>query len=438
MKRLRLFSIMMLIPIGVLLMASYYLWQKDRTVQLVLSAGQKGGTYKPLAESIAQVVNASYPEIEISVIESHGSTENIRRLTDGDADLALLQNDTPGNASIRALVPLHWEVLHFLVRRDADIHKVQDISGHTVEVGPRDSGTEVLARHLLRHYGLSYDNFKPVYFEISAAADKILTGEIDALLVIQGLTSSACQKIMTSGKVRFVGLGKSGTEGGETEGFCLKYPFVTPYVIPVYSYTTINKEHPGEPRQPIATIAVRSLLVSHKNVPDDVARKITQAIFDNRLTLIRAHVAAAQIIERFDASLLQYSIHPGARSFYNRDKPSFLETYAEAMGFLLSAFIALAGLFIAVRRWLMLKKKNLIDDYYLRLDEYMSKIKVPDVSESELNKMDSELSEMHHHALHKLVNEKLLADESFSIFQSLLSECQRQVQFKLTGYLQKD
>ena len=166
MRHLIVILVIAVVSVIFLVAGLHLLQQSNKTTYLILSAGQPGGTYLPMAERLADIVNTACPNINITVVESYGSVENIERLVKGQADLALVQNDTPGEAMIRTMVPLHREVLHFLVRRDSDINRIRDLVGKRVEVGPQDSGTEVLVRNLLRHYGISHDDFVPTYYGI--------------------------------------------------------------------------------------------------------------------------------------------------------------------------------------------------------------------------------------------------------------------------------
>ncbi len=186
----------------------YFLFfNNSKEIELVLSSGQSGGVYKPIAESIATVVNSEYPGIKIKVIESPGSIENIKRLENREADLAMVQNDAPGNSSIRTIVPMYQEALHFLVRKDSGINKFTDIKGHTIAVGPRDSGTERVVRNLLKHYGMSYNDVKPEFLPVSEAGVKMIGDKISAVFFISGIKSIACEDILSSGIIRFAGLG---------------------------------------------------------------------------------------------------------------------------------------------------------------------------------------------------------------------------------------
>lgn len=405
--------------------------QKNQPIRLIFSSGQQGGVYFPIAKSIAKVVQSDYPYLEIEVLNSKGSGENIQRLMQKEADLAIIKNNTPGDGSIRIITPMYREVLHFLVRRDAGIDQFKDIVGHPVSIGPSDSGTETLVKHLLKHYGISRNDITAINTGLGEAADKILSGEIDAMFVVTGLKAAVCQRVLGSGKVKLVGFGSPDENGGEVDGFRLDYPFLFSHIIPTYSYTLRSGEYPGEPPKPVATIALHSLLVCRKDLPEEVVHDITNAIFDNRAALISEIVVASQIRENFDVSRFQFPLHPGARAYYDREKPFFLVTYAETMGFLLSFIIAFVGMMAGLKQWISVKRKNRIDRYYIELDELLNRMNSDNVDRDELLEIEQKLSGMRHKAVRELTREKLQANESFLIFQLLLSDCHRQVQMKL-------
>lgn len=426
----RRFVIIILLAVAMLFLPFFFSHKKN-PVRLTLTSGQPGGVYHPMAQSLAKVVAKSHPYITIEVKTSKGSSENTLRLMDGEADLAIVQNDTAGDASIRTVVPLHREVLHFLVRENSGIHKVRDIIGHRVAVGPSNSGTELLVNRLLDHYGITGNDFTPINAGMNESANKILAGKIDAMFVVAGLKAPVCQEVLASGKVKLIGFGVPNMAGSEVEGFCLDFPFLSPEVIPIYSYTMRGGDHPGEPEQPVATLSLRSLLVCRKNLSEDIVKDITHAIFENRATLIRDHTIAFQISEDFERSNLQFPLHAGARAYYEREKPFFLVTYAEPMGFILSLLIAVVGMLAGLKQWISMKKKNRIDRYYVDLDELLDRMNSDNIGRNELLEIEQRLSGMRHKAVHELIHEKLMANESFLIFQQLLSDCQRQVQMKL-------
>src|SRR4029077_3200630 len=104
-----------------------------------LASGSAQGVYLPLANDLATVARRS--GVEIHVLPSEGSKQNLAWLAEGRADLALTQSDTAWNAysgkggslkpvtSLRVIAPLYTEAVHILIRRTLYIHRVEDLRG---------------------------------------------------------------------------------------------------------------------------------------------------------------------------------------------------------------------------------------------------------------------------------------------------------------------
>lgn len=424
--------VIMLLLVLTLVAASAGLWWVSREpTTLILSAGQPGGTYLPLAEAIARMVQEDNPRIRIKVVTSSGGMENLQRLEAGQAQLALTQNDAAGGAQIRTLTPLYQEMLHFLTRRDLSIQGIRDLTGKTVAVGQRGSGTEMLFHHVLKHYGLTYEDFQPQFIGPGEAVDQLAAGQLDAMVFMAGLRSAACTRAINTGKIRFVSIGRPDPVGSEVDGIRVDYPFISQAVIPALAYATTAVPDGGEPQQAVATLGVQSILACRSDLPRPLAYAITRSLFQHRSILIRDLPIAAQITEQFDPALLQFSLHMGAQQFYRRREPGFLVTYAEPMAFILSGMIATFALISAIREWARRRKKNRIDTYYLRLLSILDQLRHNDLSDDHLARIRRELTGMHHQAFEQLVEEALLADDSFQIFQAMIIDCQRQLDRRL-------
>ena len=70
---------------------------------LVMSTGSEVGIYHRVASSVAAAMDQEDESPDVQVLTSLGSRENIDRLHDGDADLAIIQNDSLGSGRIRSL-----------------------------------------------------------------------------------------------------------------------------------------------------------------------------------------------------------------------------------------------------------------------------------------------------------------------------------------------
>ncbi|MGY8687659.1 MAG: TAXI family TRAP transporter solute-binding subunit, partial [Verrucomicrobiales bacterium] len=274
------------------------------------------------------------------------------------------------------------------------------------------------------------DNQRPL--PIDEACAGLQSGELDAALIVAGFKPEAVAKVLEEhgDRLRFVSLGTPGGIGGQVDGFLLNYPFASRYLIPRRTYTSGEHVPEGLPRQSIVTLSVRTVLACRRDLPEDLVFDLTQAIVEKRSELIHLHPAAAHITGHLDEATLAFPLHPGARRFMHRHEPGFLVTYAEVMAFGLSLMVATVALLSAFRRWISRRMKNRIDTYYVRLNDLLEKLqKVPE--KVKLKEMELELSAMQHQAFQELVDERLVANESFRIFQSLLSDCQRQIHTRL-------
>ncbi len=405
---------------------------------LVVSTGQSGGTYHPAAESLKKVIKDELPHLTLSLLPSEGSKQSMNRLRaepepdNGHSDLAFLQNDTIGHEDVRTILPLFEDVLHFIVRTGSNINGITDLKGKRVAVGPPDSGTKKFVKALFEHYGLSMDSIQAKELPINKACEALDTSERDAVLILAGFKPLAVEALLgTHGsQFRFVSLGNPTEMGDEVDGFLLNYPFASRTVIPQRTYATEGPEAHGLPLKPIVTLAVRTVLACRRDLSEDLVFRLTKAIVEKRSELIHNHPAAAHITDRLDEAALAFPLHPGARRFMHRHEPGFLVTYAEVMAFGLSLMVATLGVLGAIRRWVTMRKKNRIDTYYVRLNDLLADLQTMPPHEKLLS-MEKDLSAMQHQAFQELVDEQLVANESFRIFQSLLSDCQQQIYARL-------
>ena len=403
-----------------------------RKQTLIISTGQPGGTYHGAAVSLCAVIDEVLPDVEFDPQLSQGSVQSMLRLAPGTRnryDLALIQNDTvDSHGEVRSILPLFEDVLHFIVPSDSEINGLADLEGKRVAVGPPNSGTAKFVKRLFAHYGISKEEFVPERKTIDKACLALQAGELDAVLIVAGFKPAAVERLFMDygDQFRFVSLGEPAEIGGAVDGFLLTYPFATRYLIPQGVYRTSVQGSSRAPRHPIVTIAIRTLLTCRADLPEDLVYRLTQAIVEKRSELVHRHPAAAQISDRMNEAELAFPLHPGAARFVHRHEPGFLVTYAEVMAFGLSLIVATVALLGAFRRWITMRKKDRIDRYYVRLNDLLADLQTTPASEK-LDAMEKEVSALRHQAFQELVDERLVANESFRIFQSLLSDCQRQI-----------
>lgn len=131
----------------------------------IVTASERG-TYIQIGRDLARHI-APLADINLEVLPSAGSAENVRRLRyEPGVKLAMVQSDVyqafldqarGGHAEagelirpLRVITPLYNEEIYFIVRADSAMEYVHDIRGARINTGPIGSGTALTTTTLYR------------------------------------------------------------------------------------------------------------------------------------------------------------------------------------------------------------------------------------------------------------------------------------------------
>jgi len=131
----------------------------------IVTASERG-TYIQIGRDLAKFV-APAADVELEVLPSAGSAENVQRLRfEQGVKFALVQSDVyqafldlaaAGNAEagemirpLRVIMPLYNEEIYFIVRSDSPLNFVHEIKDAKINVGPLRSGTAMSATTIYR------------------------------------------------------------------------------------------------------------------------------------------------------------------------------------------------------------------------------------------------------------------------------------------------
>ncbi|NET08799.1 MAG: TAXI family TRAP transporter solute-binding subunit [Symploca sp. SIO2B6] len=359
-------ALLALVGVGLAIaIASALTWMREvqQTYTVRLASGSSTGEYYKFAQAIAQVTQNHYPEINIEVVESPGSTQNMLDVQNRFVDMALVQSNTPVKLNVRAIAQLYPEMLHFIVNQEAGIETMADIEGKRVALMPKGSGSYSLFWPLTEHYGLGPTDFSSSLLPPSEATQALLNNEVDALFRIIGLGNQEMSQLLQTGQFKLISF-------DQVEALQLTQPYLQPTMIPKGAY---DGKLPNPP-QDFPTLAVSALLIAHAEVEVEVIRAITQVLYEHRNELIQLNPRAANIQPLEVSQDIGFPLHPGTLAYHNEDAPSFLVQYAELMGLALSIVILIGSGLWQFRRWLIGRQKNRADHYNLEILELISEV----------------------------------------------------------------
>ena len=339
------------------------LLERNRVHTLKIATGSTQGQYYAFSNALSEVVEKHHPDIQIEVIATRGSVQNMQMLEAGEVQLALAQNDTPATPSARAVASLFPEMLHVIAAKNSGIATFGDLQGKRVALMPEGSGSYALFWQLAGHYGLTPDNLDYVALTSAEANQAFLNGEVDAMSKVLALGNSSMAALLRETQATLVAI-------EQVEALRLTQPFLTQEYFPHGAYSG----NPPIPSQNTPTVAVKAVLLANQDLNPQVVANITAVLNEYRSELIAMHPGSAEIDLPTSSLNFGVPLHAGASSYYSQDRPSFLVVYAESIGLIVSVTVLVASSAWQMhQRWLM-RQKNRADRYNLEILALMDKV----------------------------------------------------------------
>lgn len=327
----------------------------------------------------------------------------LESLVDSSADLAIVENTRAFREGVRTVLPIYRGVIHLAVREDfASIDWTEGGRVPRVEI-INDSHTGKLIADLL------FERAKGIPRDYTVWT-KAVSGKPDFILYV-GPINPANTSWFRDGFSLFP-LSRVDAAGAEfyMDGIRYLVPQLRNTRIPALTY-----DLPGN-AEGIDALEVDMLLVAHKRVDNRVIAVLTRALIEQKARFAAAEPALFRWLSAPDYSLgdFGFPLHRGARQYFERDEPGFLERYAESLNFIVYMVVLLVTGAVALGRWRARKRKDRIDTFYTRVLELRR--------ESGFGQADdllARLEAIETEAFQGLIDERLSADDSFRIFTEL-------------------
>lgn len=281
---------------------------------LTVATASSGGTYHAYGAGLAQLLTRV---LDVPVAEriTEGPTENIQLIESGEVQIgfvtmgvALHGWDGTGDwthgrrfQSIRALFPMYDTPFTFVVPKDSPIQSLAGMAGKRIGVGPGGGTSGIYIPQFLAALKIQAELVHGTWDEMAA---QLQAGKLDALAAAVGAPFPALAGLDAKKKVRFVPLSQ-----GEIVALRLAMPELAPSVIPAGIYPSLLRNY--------RTVGLYNFAVASKDMPNDLAYAIVDAVFANRDALVQAHPAAAATVRSNFSHNGFLPYHPGALRYYS-------------------------------------------------------------------------------------------------------------------------
>ena len=289
----------------------------ETIANITVGTGGTTGTYYAFTTAVGQLLNTD--SYKFTVVSTGGSQANIEMIEDGEAQMAIVQNDVmnyayEGTNGFTAAIKdfsvigcVYSEVCQIVARKDSGIKTVADLKGKSVAVGDAGSGVYYNATQILAAAGIDIDkDIKKTAASFGDSATALKDGSIDAAFITAGTPTTAITDLATTTDVVVVDLGDEVI--AKLKADC---PFYSEYTYASADYDFIADGDSAK------TVAIKATFIVSNKMSEDQAYSITKDLWEKQEEIAAAHAKGKEMSKDSAVSAVgNVPLHPGAEKYY--------------------------------------------------------------------------------------------------------------------------
>ena len=284
--------------------------------KITLASGGTSGTYYGFSGVVAQRLNETLKDkMKINVVSTGASKVNVQMIDDGDADIAIVQNDVMSYAynatdmfsgsqpitSFSAIASCYPESVQIIANKA--INSIDELKGKKVSVGDAGSGTEFNAKQILEAYGMDINtDIVKSNQSFADSCDALKNGTIDAAFVTAGHPTVAVTELASNFDFNILPVDQE-----HTNQLISKYGFYAPVTIEKDSYSVLTSN--------VNTVAVMATYIAKNDLDEETVYEFTKGLFEEKANF--NHQKAALLNIETGVSGIAIPFHKGAARYYN-------------------------------------------------------------------------------------------------------------------------
>lgn len=292
------------------------------TSELRFVTGNETGTYFAVGSTIAGLASER-SGLELSVVQSGGSRDNLAEIEGDKAQFGFCQSDVMAYAydgtnlfegepmvSFSTVASLYDEQVQ-IVTCDPSLKSVQDLKGKRVSIGEAKSGVYFNAVEILAAYGMTESDINAEFSSFTDSADDLVEGSIDAAFIVAGAPTTAITDIAAKKPVYLIPL-----DDLAIADLLDASPYYVESTIAAGTYTGQDSD--------IRTVAVSAVIVASDFVDEETVHAFTACIFDNLAELSERNERFSEVDVITAGSVTSVPYHPGAAKYFKSQGVSVL------------------------------------------------------------------------------------------------------------------
>ncbi len=282
---------------------------------IVFGTAATSGTYYQVGAAIGTAI--SNTGLQVNVIPTAGSNENVSLAQTGDIDIGMGNSDavygafngeltyaSAGKQAIQEVAALYYSQMHIYTKDGSGSESVADMKGKKICVGSQGTSWLYMVWDVLSYYGITEADITPYYMNYAECSEALSNGDIDAAFQVGGYPLAGIQQFAATTAFKFLSLSDEAIDS-----MLAKYSYAVPATIPVGTY---EKQSNTEDTK---TLAYMTCLFCGADADEDIIYDFTKAMIETMDAYKDTNVATRQI-SRDTIATAFIPLNPGAERAY--------------------------------------------------------------------------------------------------------------------------
>ncbi|MBX6378105.1 MAG: TAXI family TRAP transporter solute-binding subunit [Clostridia bacterium] len=245
-----------------------------RKVLLTFGSTDASSSYYAWSVAAGNAINEQVPNVQVTVIETGGGTDNARRLMAGEIAIGIAASNTGwalwnGKAEfegkpfpdLRVLLYFATAQMNYIVAKDSGITDLEQLNGKKFSLGGSGTSTEKMNEQIFRLLGIQVDTLRG---SMTDAQDAFANRQIVGLVKYGKPPDSYVQQVMATVPVHLVSL-----RDDQIQKITAGIPYLRPGEVPGGIYPGVGG---------YKTVQGYTGVLTTKNLPEDVGYAIVKAL----------------------------------------------------------------------------------------------------------------------------------------------------------------
>lgn len=272
-EHLRIYGIGTLLVIAGFVLA-YQFVKPSPPRSITIATGGISGAYYAYAQQYKKLLEKE--GVELRVLGTQGSIENLELLTSGKADIAFVQSGTgrayqgtttDKNQALVSLASLYYEPLWLFMSASKMAFKATDLKGRRVAIGTKGSGTRALAELLLSNNSIDTTNASLLSLDSGSAAQKLVLGQVDYVFMVAAVTAPVVNDLLSNANI-------VPFDFGRAKAYTRRYRFLSAVELP-QGVVDFSRNIPSKDTNLLSAAAT---LASHEALHPALVSLLMQAV----------------------------------------------------------------------------------------------------------------------------------------------------------------